>query len=255
MAVDRSSRWRDEMRAAVASRVTTCGDAPAGGILPVPGEHSRHGAVTSCLQERPSRVTRGRAGARYVRQTCPDRTLTGGAVMSFKLSRLRSRRSRLAVLAAAPCCSAAASTPASACPHRRRPTAASAAVRACSRETCSSSPAPTRRRTSTPGSTVLPPGARRPARPPPARPAARPATAAPTRRSSTTTPDDGSFGITSPIFLDELDPYSGRLLEHDPGPDQRLVTSFSSKSERALNLSTNGQVGVVHGLRRAERHD
>ncbi len=53
--------------------------------------------------------------------------------------------------------------------------------------------------------------------------------------------DDPSFGITSPIFLDELDPYSGRLLDTIPVPTSDLVTSFSSKSEGALNLSTNGQ--------------
>jgi hypothetical protein len=61
---------------------------------------------------------------------------------------------------------------------------------------------------------------------------------------------DGSFGITSPIFLDQLTP-SGQVvnsievpnsLETGVGPTtDQMVTSFSSKSELALNLSTNGQ--------------
>ena len=54
--------------------------------------------------------------------------------------------------------------------------------------------------------------------------------------------EDGSFGITSPIVLDELDPYSGHLQDKVPVPTSDLVTSFSSKSEGALNLSTNGKV-------------
>jgi hypothetical protein len=59
---------------------------------------------------------------------------------------------------------------------------------------------------------------------------------------------DGSFGITSRLFLDQLQP-TGQLVStlevpnslqpgHKPGTDQ-LVTSFSSKSEGALNLSTD----------------
>ena len=61
---------------------------------------------------------------------------------------------------------------------------------------------------------------------------------------------DGNFGITSPIFLDQLTP-SGKLvgsievpnsLETGVGPTtDQMVTSFPSKSELALNLSTNGQ--------------
>ena len=61
---------------------------------------------------------------------------------------------------------------------------------------------------------------------------------------------DGSFGITSPIYLDQLTP-AGTLVNSlevpnssqngvPPTKDQ-LVTSFSSKSEVALNLSTDGQ--------------
>jgi hypothetical protein len=59
---------------------------------------------------------------------------------------------------------------------------------------------------------------------------------------------DPSFGVTSRVFLDQLTP-SGRLLSTLPVPDgsQRwsrsggMVTSFSSKSELALNLSTSGR--------------
>ena len=61
---------------------------------------------------------------------------------------------------------------------------------------------------------------------------------------------DGSFGITSKIFLDQLTP-TGSLVNSlevpnssqngvPPTKDQ-MVTSFSSKSELALNLSTDGQ--------------
>ena len=60
---------------------------------------------------------------------------------------------------------------------------------------------------------------------------------------------DGSFGITSPIFLNEVTP-AGRLVRTLRVPDgtrpgvpggSGVVTSFSSKSELALNQSTNGQ--------------
>lgn len=56
---------------------------------------------------------------------------------------------------------------------------------------------------------------------------------------------DGSFGITSTIFLDEVDPRNGVLINSlavpaDPHQDH-LVTSFPSKSELALNLSTDGE--------------
>jgi hypothetical protein len=57
---------------------------------------------------------------------------------------------------------------------------------------------------------------------------------------------DPSFGITSPIYLDEMTP-TGTIVNSiqvpnsatNPGGDQ-LVTSFSSKSEEALHLSTDG---------------
>jgi hypothetical protein len=51
---------------------------------------------------------------------------------------------------------------------------------------------------------------------------------------------DGSFGVTSPLFLDEITP-SGRLRDVIPVPTSDLVTSFSSKSEGALNLSSDGK--------------
>jgi hypothetical protein len=51
---------------------------------------------------------------------------------------------------------------------------------------------------------------------------------------------DASFGVTSRIFLAQLTP-SGRPLGTIEVPPQDLVTSFSSKSELALNLSPDGR--------------
>jgi hypothetical protein len=60
---------------------------------------------------------------------------------------------------------------------------------------------------------------------------------------------DGSFGITSRIVLDQITPWGKRIstldvpnsLQHGITADSdQLVTSFSSKSEEALNLSTDG---------------
>jgi len=61
---------------------------------------------------------------------------------------------------------------------------------------------------------------------------------------------DSSFGITSKIFLDQYTP-AGILINSlevpnssqkgVPPPKDQLVTSFSSKSEVALNVSTDGQ--------------
>jgi hypothetical protein len=60
---------------------------------------------------------------------------------------------------------------------------------------------------------------------------------------------DPSFGVTSPVFLDQITP-GGRLVNVLRVPDgtgpggtrgDHVVTSFSSKSELALNLSTNGR--------------
>jgi hypothetical protein len=67
---------------------------------------------------------------------------------------------------------------------------------------------------------------------------------------------DGSFGITSKILLDQLTP-NGHLVGtiEVPNSSQRdvrtnsdqMVTSFSSKSELALNLSTDGQAVTFMG--------
>jgi hypothetical protein len=51
---------------------------------------------------------------------------------------------------------------------------------------------------------------------------------------------DGSFGITSPIFLDNLKT-NGEQLGTLAVPTDLIVTSFSSKSELALNRSTDGK--------------
>lgn len=51
---------------------------------------------------------------------------------------------------------------------------------------------------------------------------------------------DDSFGVTSRIFLDQLRPW-GRLVDTLAVPEDAVVTSFSSKSELALNRSTSGR--------------
>jgi hypothetical protein len=51
---------------------------------------------------------------------------------------------------------------------------------------------------------------------------------------------DGSFGVTSPIFLDNITT-RGELIDTLAVPSDLLVTSFSSKSELALNRSTDGR--------------
>ncbi len=57
---------------------------------------------------------------------------------------------------------------------------------------------------------------------------------------------DGSFGITSPIFLDQITP-TGTLVNTYEVPSSMIVTSFSSKSELGLNLSTDGSVLTFMG--------
>jgi hypothetical protein len=57
---------------------------------------------------------------------------------------------------------------------------------------------------------------------------------------------DSSFGVTSKIFLDQVTP-SGTLRSRLLVPPSQLVTSFSSKSELALNLSTNRRVVTFMG--------
>ena len=50
---------------------------------------------------------------------------------------------------------------------------------------------------------------------------------------------DGSFGVTSELTLDELNP-AGQTIGTIAVPTNQMVTSFSSKSEMALNLSPEG---------------
>jgi hypothetical protein len=68
---------------------------------------------------------------------------------------------------------------------------------------------------------------------------------------------DGSFGITSIIVLDQIKPSSGERINslevpnnldrHISPTSDQMVTSFSSKSEIALNLSTSGHVVTFMG--------
>jgi hypothetical protein len=62
---------------------------------------------------------------------------------------------------------------------------------------------------------------------------------------------DGSFGVTSPIFLDDITT-DGHRLGTLPIPSDQIVTSFSSKSELALNRSVDGRsitfMGYVGGI-------
>ncbi|MGZ6711451.1 MAG: hypothetical protein ACXVE7_07875 [Solirubrobacteraceae bacterium] len=57
---------------------------------------------------------------------------------------------------------------------------------------------------------------------------------------------DSSFGVTSPIFRWELSP-GGDVVGRIKVPTQELVTSFSSKSELALNLSTTARAVTFMG--------
>ncbi len=59
---------------------------------------------------------------------------------------------------------------------------------------------------------------------------------------------DGTFGITSKIFLQELTPW-GQPMATIPMPNGQVVTSFSSKSELALNLSPDGKYVSFMGYR------
>ncbi len=57
---------------------------------------------------------------------------------------------------------------------------------------------------------------------------------------------DGSFGLTSPIFIDQITT-SGSTLNTISVPQTTLVTSFSSKSEMAINLSLDRQYLTLMG--------
>ena len=59
---------------------------------------------------------------------------------------------------------------------------------------------------------------------------------------------DGSFGVTSPIFLDDIST-DGWNLGTLPIPTDQIVTSFSSKSELALNRSIDGRSITFMGYR------
>jgi len=59
---------------------------------------------------------------------------------------------------------------------------------------------------------------------------------------------DGSFGVTSPILLDNITT-KGKLLQTLRVPEDWLVTSFSSKSELALNLALDGKSITFVGYR------
>ena len=57
---------------------------------------------------------------------------------------------------------------------------------------------------------------------------------------------DGSFGVTSPIFLDQITT-EGTRINSLAVPTNMLVTSFSSKSELGLQLSPDGTVVTFMG--------
>ncbi len=59
---------------------------------------------------------------------------------------------------------------------------------------------------------------------------------------------DGSFGVSSPIVLWDLTPFGG-LLGKLEVPSNEIVTSFSSKSELALNRSADGRSLTFMGYR------
>jgi hypothetical protein len=59
---------------------------------------------------------------------------------------------------------------------------------------------------------------------------------------------DGHFGITSPIFLDNLTT-DGHLIDTLAIPTDEIVTSFSSKSELAVNRSVDGKSITFMGYR------
>ena len=59
---------------------------------------------------------------------------------------------------------------------------------------------------------------------------------------------DGSFGVTSPIFLDNLTTDGDRIGTLEI-PSNQIVTSFSSKSELALNRSLDGKSITFAGYR------
>ena len=57
---------------------------------------------------------------------------------------------------------------------------------------------------------------------------------------------DASFGVAAPVFLDELTP-DGAVVDRIKVPTKEMVTSFSSKSELALNDSLSGRAVTFMG--------
>jgi hypothetical protein len=51
---------------------------------------------------------------------------------------------------------------------------------------------------------------------------------------------DASFGVTSPIFLTDVEPHSGHVFSTLKVPTDQVVTSFSSKSEMSLHIAGAG---------------
>ena len=58
---------------------------------------------------------------------------------------------------------------------------------------------------------------------------------------------DASFGVTSPVFIDRIDPSSGNVINTLTINPTQIVSSFSSKSELALNESLDGSVVTFMG--------
>ena len=67
-------------------------------------------------------------------------------------------------------------------------------------------------------------------------------------------PVDGSFGVTSPIMLADIDPVTGQVCHTLAVPTDQVVTSFSSKSELGLHLfaDTNGPLLIFMAYAGAE---
>jgi hypothetical protein len=63
---------------------------------------------------------------------------------------------------------------------------------------------------------------------------------------------DGSFGVTQPVVLNEINPVNNQVVKKVAVPDNPnngdyLTTSFSSKSELSVNQSTDGQYDTFIG--------
>jgi hypothetical protein len=58
---------------------------------------------------------------------------------------------------------------------------------------------------------------------------------------------DASFGVTSPIFIDEVTPSTGAVTSTITIPTSQMSSSFSSKSELAMNESLDGSVITFMG--------